>query len=128
MIYGIGTDLVEVTRISKILEKDKDSFLKRICTPSEIETIKGLNPQKQAAALAKLFAAKEAVSKAFGTGIRGDISFANIEIIRDTLGKPSVLLHDTTKTYFNKNIKGTIYLSLSDEADMALAFAVISSN
>lgn len=127
MIYGIGTDLVDIKRIASILEKDQDAFLKRVCAPAEIKTIQDLDVTKRAPAVAKLFAAKEAISKAFGTGIRGDISFANIEITRDTLGKPSVILHGNTKTYFDQHIKGDIHLSLSDDAGMALAFVTIET-
>ena len=125
MIYGIGTDLVEVTRIKKILEKDSEAFLKRVCHPTEIVKLNELPKEKLANRVAKLFAGKEAVSKAFGTGIRDGINFIDIEISNNELGKPIVKLHGTTKQFFDEKIKGHIQLSLSDEKEYALAFVII---
>ncbi len=126
MIFGVGVDLVHIARIERILQKEKDRFLDRICAENEIKTIKSLSENKQANALAKLFSAKEAVSKAFGTGIRDGINFKDIEVEKNKLGKPSIVLHGTTKDYFDTNIKGRINISLADEDDLAFAFVVIS--
>ncbi|MHA1550033.1 MAG: holo-ACP synthase [Alphaproteobacteria bacterium] len=125
MIYGIGTDLVEIARIEKILKKDSEAFLKRVCHENEIAKLKKLPKEKWANHVAKLFAGKEAISKAFGTGIRDGINFIDIEISNDELGKPIVNLHHTTKQFFDEKIKGHIQLSLSDEKEYALAFAIV---
>ncbi|MBN2676371.1 MAG: holo-ACP synthase [Alphaproteobacteria bacterium] len=125
MIYGVGTDIVKIERIEKILQKEEDLFLKRICHLNEIESVKKVKKEKRAQKVAKFFGAKEAVSKAFGTGIRQGINFADIEIASDDLGKPFVILHGTTKEFFDQKIKGMIHLSLADENGTALAFVVV---
>ena len=86
MIYGIGTDIVEVERIAASISQFGDEFAKRILATSEMERY--LASSIQARFLAKRFAAKEAFSKALGTGLRGPASFQNIAVAHDELGSP----------------------------------------
>ena len=101
-IFGIGTDIVNVKRMKKSLKKNGDSFKKRIFSKEEIiycDTKK--NPF---AFYAKRFAAKEALSKALGTGIRKGIDFKNIEISNDSFGKPSIKLKGSTANFLKNKI------------------------
>ena len=130
MILGIGIDLVDIFRISKILDKYPSQFAKRVLGKKEFDTYEkilfsGLRSKEKANRfIAKRFAAKEAVSKAFGTGLRGQVSFKAIEIRNDKLGKPYVVLSplkDKTKLpYFKK-----IHISLTDENNFAQAIAIL---
>lgn len=123
MIIGIGTDIVQIPRIIRILNKFGDVFLSRILHPKEYAKIKTLKTQTQAGYLAKRFAAKEALSKAIGSGISGGIRFKDIAIINNDKGKPTV--------FIEQNIIAKIGLcqidvSLSDDYPIAIAFVVIS--
>lgn len=124
MIKGIGTDLLDQRRITKLIEKQGERFSKRILTPQELL----LWSQKNNSAnfLAKRFAAKEAISKALGTGIAQGIGFQQMNITSDSLGKPIVEL--TGGALHRAEMMGgkSMELSLSDEGDMILAFAVLS--
>ena len=124
-IYGIGTDIVSVDRIKKSLKNKK--FLSRLfCKEEILKCSKLINCNN---CYAKRFAAKEALTKALGTGIRKGINFKHIEIINDSLGKPSIQLKGSTSNFLKrktKNKKYSIYLSLSDDAPWAQATVVIS--
>lgn len=120
-IIGIGTDILEVDRISDILKKG-DRFLKRVLTEEERQyfEVKGMKPET----LAALWCAKEAVSKALGTGIRG-FELRDIEISHNELGKPIVLLHGNAKLLGENLGIENIQLSLSHSDMYAIAFCVI---
>ena len=128
-IFGIGTDIVNVKRIEKSLRNNGNSFKKRVFSKNEIIYCeKRKNPSTF---YAKRFAAKEALSKALGTGIRKGIDFKNIEISNDRFGKPSIKLMGTTANFLKKKIRSkkySIYLSLSDDAPWAQATVIISYN
>jgi len=129
MIYGIGVDLCDSRRISALLEAHEDRFIRRICCNSEIDHLS--RAQNKAITLAKFFAAKEAVSKAMRTGIRG-FEFRDIEIKRDKLGAPSAHLHARALNIMH-NLIGVnrifnIHLSLSDEGGMVVAYAVLETH
>jgi holo-[acyl-carrier protein] synthase len=119
MILGIGTDIVEVERIDAILEKYSARFLDRYFTPREKEY--ALSRAGASRTVAGRFAAKEAVSKALGTGFKGNLSMKDIEIINDTLGKPQVILSPHIQEHFH-NPK--ILISISHEQKYAVAFAL----
>ena len=124
-IFGIGTDIVSIERISKSL-KNKN-FLKRIYNEKEILKCKKTN--KSANCFAKRFAAKEAFSKALGTGISNGINFNEIIILNKKSGKPYINTIGQTKKILNKKLKkkkSKISLSLSDEKKYAVAFVTIS--
>ena len=126
-IFGIGTDIVNIKRIEKSIKKNGERFKKRIFSKNEIIYCeKSNNPFSY---YAKRFAAKEALSKALGTGIRKGIDFKNIEIFNDRFGKPSITLKGATQNFLEKKIKKkkyNIYLSLSDDNPWAQATVIIS--
>jgi len=98
-IYGIGTDIIEISRIETSINRTK-TFKEKVYTKNEIEHIeKKRNPY---ASYAGRFAAKEAVSKALGTGVR-NFSLRDIEILNDELGKPNIILYNNLKD-FMKNL------------------------
>ena len=123
-IYGIGTDIVRVERIKKFLIKK--SFLNKLFSIEEIlKCSKKINSKN---CFAKRFAAKEAFSKALGTGISNGINFNEIIILNEKKGNPFIKLKgktmQTIKNKFKKKIQ--IDLSLSDEKNYAVAFVTIS--
>ena len=125
-IFGIGTDIVNIKRMEKLLKWDSDAFKKRIFSKNEI--IYCERKKNPSTFYAKRFAAKEALSKALGTGIRKGINFKNIEISNNNFGKPSIKLSGSTATYLKnqiKNKKYSIYLSLSDDVPWAQATVII---
>ncbi len=124
-IFGVGTDIVSIDRIKKSLKNKK--FLNRIFNKKEILKCKKTN--KKTNCFAKRFAAKEAFSKALGTGIAKGINFNEIVILNQKSGKPYINLVGQTKKTLNKKFKGKkskVSLSLSDEKKYAVAFVTIS--
>ncbi|MDO4618756.1 MAG: holo-ACP synthase [Clostridia bacterium] len=117
MIFGIGTDIVKVKRIEKLMEKE--GFLDRIFTGREVEYFKKHNMKSESVAAG--FAAKEAVSKAMGTGISG-FNFSDIEILHEENGKPNVNLLGKAKELSGDR---KIHISISHERENAIAFCVI---
>ena len=124
-IFGIGTDLVDISRVKKLLNNNK-KFINRIFSIDEITHCE--SKMNKIASYSKRFAAKEAFTKSLGTGFRKGISFNEISVFNNKKGAPSIELLGKTKTT-TKNIikkKYKIYLSLSDEKKYALAMVVIS--
>ena len=123
MIYGIGTDIVNISRFKKM--KSIKSFSEKILSEDEIKICSTFNEEKLIKYLAKQFACKEALSKAFGTGIRKPILFKELEVLRDENGKPYFNpLGDVKKTLINLGITKT-HVSLADESEHAIAFAIL---
>ena len=126
-IFGIGTDIVNIKRMEKSLKRHGSKFKNNIFSKNEITYCeKKKNPFPF---YAKRFAAKEALSKALGTGIRKGINFKNIQITNDIYGKPSIKLKGGADEYLKKKIKNknyNIYLSLSDDSPWAQATVIIS--
>ena len=116
-IIGIGTDIINIKRIEKIIKKNKTNFLIKIFNKKEIQNILKYKSNK-ASKIAMRFAAKEAFSKAIGTGIGNSLSFLDIEVLNNASGKP----------YFNVNKsslkKKSFYLSMSDDYPWATAFVI----
>lgn len=121
-IIGIGTDIVQITRIQGATERHT-SFAERILHVNEL-TIYQQHAQ-QVHYLAKRFAAKEAFSKAVGTGIRGDIHWTDIETKNDGLGKPFFQFHGATQDYLQQAGINESHLSLSDEQEYAIAYVIL---
>jgi holo-[acyl-carrier protein] synthase len=121
---GIGTDLLDQRRIAKVIDNHGERFARRILTAQELlvwaEKAHSVN------FLAKRFAAKEAIAKALGTGIAQGISFQHINIYADDLGKPVVELSSAALSRAQSMGCKHVLLSLSDEGEMILAFAVLS--
>ena len=123
MIYGIGTDIVNISRIKKM--DSLKSFSEKILSANELKISSSYDANKFIAYLAKQFACKEALSKAFGTGIRKPILFKELEILRDEKGKPYFNpLGDVKKAIINLGITKT-HVSLADESEHAIAFAIL---
>lgn len=121
MILGIGTDIIEIERIDKAI-KDNPRFIYKVFTEKEIEYLedKGFKPQHAAGG----FAAKEAISKALGTGFR-EFSMKDIEIYRDNLGKPKVLLYRKAEELAKIQGDYMVHLSISHDRDKAIAYAIL---
>lgn len=134
MIIGVGCDLCNISRIEKILSKHQDMLIKRIFSDKEIKYFKAknLNSLKQKAAyIAKRFAAKEACSKAIGTGFAQGILWKDIQICNNQLGKPELMVEGGSlsalqKCYSDKSFN--FHLSLSDDYPWAQAFVIIETN
>lgn len=125
MIFGIGTDIVEVARIEASITQFGDDFAKRILAESEYGSYQKSHIKPRF--LAKRFAAKEAFSKALGTGLRAPATFQNIAVSHDDLGKPILLLADELQNFLQtKNITQT-HISISDEKNLAAAFVVLET-
>ena len=123
MIFGIGTDIVEVARIEASIAQFGDDFAKRILADSEYASYQESHIKSRF--LAKRFAAKEAFSKALGTGLRAPATFQNIAVSHDDLGKPILILAKELQAFLaKKNIKN-MHLSISDEKNLAAAFVVL---
>jgi|TARA_B110000971_G_scaffold219332_1_gene260191 holo-[acyl-carrier protein] synthase len=124
-IFGIGTDIVDISRIKKLFHKNK-KLKKRLFSKEEIKNCESLT--NKIACYSKRFAAKEAFVKALGTGISKGISFNEISINNNKKGAPFIKLIGKTKKIVKNLIKknNKIYLSLSDEKKYALAMVVIS--
>ncbi|MDB1922791.1 holo-ACP synthase [Clostridium tertium] len=122
MIIGIGTDIIEINRIEKAIGK-RNGFVAKVFTDNEIEMFKERN--MRAEVIAGNFAAKEAISKSFGTGIRG-FSLREIEVLRDELGKPIVFLSDNIDRLIGKPYK--LNLSISHNNTSAIAFAILEES
>tara|TARA_B100001059_G_C17745133_1_gene533864 strand:- start:313 stop:693 length:381 start_codon:yes stop_codon:yes gene_type:complete len=123
-MYGVGTDIVSVDRIKKSLKSK--SLLKRLFCNEEISKCSKLINSNNC--YAKRFAAKEAFSKALGTGVSSGISFNEIIVMNQKNGKPFIKLKGKTKKIIEKKFKkkAKISLSLSDEKKYAVAFVAIS--
>ena len=126
-IFGIGTDIVNIKRMNKSLKGRNNNFKERIFSKNEITYCE--KKKNSSSFYAKRFAAKEALSKALGTGIRKGINFKDIEISNDNFGKPSIKLKGSTAIFLKKKVKNkkySIYLSLSDDAPWAQATVIVS--
>jgi holo-[acyl-carrier protein] synthase len=125
MIFGIGTDMVEINRIKNINSIDR--FAKKILSKNELDFFNSLKQEKKITYLSKQFAGKEAVSKAIGTGITKLTRFKDIEILRDEKGKPILNAVDEFKKYMGGLGITKTHVSLSDERNYAIAFAVLET-
>jgi holo-[acyl-carrier protein] synthase len=123
MILGTGIDIVEVSRIRDSYERFGDRFLNRILLADEIAYC--LSHKNPAPHLAARFAAKEAISKAFGTGIGRHLSWHDIEIRRKESGEPFVMLHDKGMMLLQPRNATKLHISLSHTAQHATAIAIL---
>ena len=123
MILGTGIDIIEVARIAASFEKFGERFVNRILVPAEIAYC--LSHRRPAPFLAARFAAKEAISKAFGTGIGAQIGWRDIEIRRKESGEPFVVLHGKGQELFTSRGAKNLYISLSHTEHYAAATAIL---
>jgi holo-[acyl-carrier protein] synthase len=123
VILGIGTDLVEIGRIEAALERWGERFARKILVPRELDRL--ARHRKPAAYLAKRFAAKEAFSKALGTGIRAPVNWQNIGVVNHASGRPYLELAPPLAALVQRRGVQNVHLSLTDERGMAAAFVVL---
>jgi len=123
MILGIGTDIVDIERFRNS-RTHMDNLAKRICTDFELEEYFANIDELKSLYLAKKWAAKEAVAKAFGTGIQGDTRFKSIEIRHNTNGKPVVCFNDKLRQTI-ESLRARCHISLSDTDTSVVAYSVI---
>lgn len=123
MIVGIGTDLCEPARIAAVLARHGERFRARVLRPAERRAF--ADATAEARWLAKRYAAKEAVAKAFGCGIGAQLSFQDIEVARLSSGAPQLRLHGRGQVLAAARGVTGLHLSLSDERGLALAFVVL---
>jgi holo-[acyl-carrier protein] synthase len=123
MILGVGIDIIEVARIASSYEKFGERFLNRILHAEEIAYC--LSHKTPAPFLAARFAAKEAISKAFGTGIGASLGWQDMEIRRKISGEPFVVLHGKGKKLFQSRRAKRLLVSLSHTANYAAATALL---
>lgn len=125
MIYGIGTDIVQVSRMQGNLAKHGDRFAQRILSDDEFKEFSTRPQHNQSAFLAKRFAAKEAAVKALGTGFRQGISMTHISIDHDDLGKPILIFTHVAKTILQQKKIINSHISIADEKEFAVAYVVL---
>ncbi|MDH5299944.1 MAG: holo-ACP synthase [Gammaproteobacteria bacterium] len=125
MIVGIGTDIVHIPRIAAGLARHSRRFAARILADGELtEFDKATRPE---AYLAKRFAVKEAVAKAFGTGFRDGLSLKHICVANDSLGRPHVALFAKAQELAQQRQVAAVHVSLADEQEYAIAYVVMES-
>ena len=122
MIKGIGVDMVEIGRVKKLIEQDR-GFAERIFTAREIAYCEGKFSRAQH--YAARYTAKEAFFKALGTGFRDGMSWQDVEVENDSLGKPQLRLTAVALERFKKRKLSRAFLSLSHTREMAAALVVI---
>lgn len=123
MILGLGIDIIEVARIQASYEKFGERFISRILHPNEISYC--LSHRNPAPFLAVRFAAKESISKAFGTGIGAQLSWQDMEVGRKESGEPFVILHGNGRELFESRGGKSLKISLSHTQIYANAVAVL---
>jgi holo-[acyl-carrier protein] synthase len=123
MIVGIGTDVCSIERIRKSLDRFGDRLVKRILTPAERPRFSRV--KDKAGHLAKRFAAKEAFSKAIGTGIHAPFTWQSITVTRNARGKPGIEPSTAMAKHLKKIGVTGAHISLTDDGDVAMAFVVL---
>ncbi len=124
-IIGLGTDIVDIERIEKVLARNGEAFAMRILTETELAHFKQLKQRNRY--LAKRFAAKEAAAKALGTGIAQGVSFQDFIIENDSLGKPCLNFAGEAVRIAQLLGVSNIHLSISDERLYAVATVILES-
>ncbi|OYY74936.1 MAG: holo-ACP synthase [Gammaproteobacteria bacterium 28-57-27] len=124
MIHGIGTDIVAIARMTRLWDKYAEALAARLLADDEQLALQ--HHADPARFLAKRFAAKEAAAKALGTGFRGGLSLRHIAVVNDALGKPTLRLDGRAAELAADFGVRASHVSISDEADYAVAFVVMT--
>lgn len=125
MIYGIGIDVIQPYRVARLLEKYGERFVRRVLTPAERERYgRNANP---VLFLANRFAAKEAFSKAMGTGFRYPVTLQCISVIPNPAGKPELAFNNELTALVARHGITRSHLTISDESNMACACVVLET-
>jgi holo-[acyl-carrier protein] synthase len=122
-VIGLGTDLIECSRIRRILEQHGDAFLERLLTPDERAYVQQFH-RDIVPRVAGRFAAKEAIVKVLGTGLRGKLAWRDMEILNDANGKPVVTLHDGCREVADRLGIATVLISITHTENYAAATAI----
>ena len=125
MIVGIGIDVCEVSRIEAAIERFGDRFIRRIYTPAEIAYCQ--SKKNAVERFAGRFAAKEAATKAIGTGLHFGVTWQDVEVSRLPGGRPTVLFHRTAAQHFARLGAKDAHLSITHSGDLAIAQVIIES-
>jgi holo-[acyl-carrier protein] synthase len=125
MILGLGIDVVELSRIREVWQRHGERFARRILRESEVAYC--LAQSDPVPSLAARFAAKEAVSKAFGTGIGAELGWQDIEVVRQPSGQPAICLHDGGARLLESRGGRVVHLSLTHSAVHAAAVAILEN-
>ena len=123
MIYGIGIDVIQPHRVARLLEKYGDRFVKRVLTP--LERPRYLRSAQPVLFLANRFAAKEAFSKAMGTGFRYPVTLQCISVVQNSAGKPGLAFNEALEVMVQRNGITGHHLTISDESNLACACVVL---
>ena len=123
MIFGIGTDVLELRRVEAIYQRFGSRFAQRVLMPDELRLFS--MTKRPVRFLAMRFAAKEAIVKAMGTGFANGVWVRDTGMIADSLGRPEIIFSDRGKVVCQRLGVGKGYLSLSDEAGLIVAIAVL---
>lgn len=123
MIFGIGVDIVEIARFERFLAEGNDPLFQRLFTATEIAYCGGKKRAAQHYALR--FAAKEAFLKALGTGLRDGLSWKDLEVVNDPLGKPELKLYGKAEELFRSHGLTSCFLSLSHDAGAGVGMVVL---
>lgn len=125
-LMGLGTDIAEIARVEKALSRSGEAFAQRVLAP--VEMVIFTQVKQQGRYLAKRFAAKEAASKALGTGIAQGVTFHDFVISNDELGKPLLTLHNKAAQLAQQKGITHVHLSISDERHYAVATVIYEAN
>ena len=125
MIYGIGVDIVEIVRIRRAYERWGQRFADKILGPMELEHF--TSSKTPVRFLAMRFAAKEAASKALGTGFKQGVSPRQIEVQHNRAGKPSLVFSEHVAELVQREKVTASFVSMADERDYAIAYAVLEN-
>jgi holo-[acyl-carrier protein] synthase len=127
MIYGIGTDIIQISRIEAALERHGERFAEKILGPEELEKYRRRKAKVEARGvrfLATRFAAKEAFSKAIGLGMRMPMTWRSLQTLNAPGGKPITVMSGALKQYMQEHGL-TALVTITDEADYAVAFVIV---
>ena len=123
MIYGVGTDLIEIRRVERVLKRYGERFARRILCEPELKRFRA--HRQPVAYLAKRFAAKEAFSKALGTGIHAPANWHGVWVVNLKSGKPQLEFSPALRKLLEQRDIRRAHLSLTDEKDMAAATVIL---
>ncbi|QDZ27523.1 holo-ACP synthase [Noviherbaspirillum sp. UKPF54] len=127
MIYGIGTDIIQISRVEAALARNGERFAEKILGPEELEKYRRRKAKVEARGvrfLATRFAAKEAFSKAIGLGMRMPMTWRAMQTLNATSGKPVAVASGALKEFMEQNGL-TAQVSITDEAEYAVAFVIV---
>lgn len=124
-VVGLGTDIVEIARLEKVIARTGDAFARRVLTDRELESYSG--SKFPARFLAKRFAVKEAASKALGTGIACGVTLHDFDVSNDELGKPMVTFSGVARKLADERGVTNILLTIADEKHYAVATVLLES-